>query len=416
MTDRIEPKSVRAFDHESMPWPKTEKRKDPEVSGAVDRASADAVRGYALHATASRSVALDDRVLYVGMNPASEAVEVAALRGAGADVTQIAHSEPRSIGLDGSQAEAVARILAGAPKGSRDELASIAKVWAAAERGGTAPSRLVLSGHSAGSSIYYKDDSLRFDDLRKLAAAMPRGAAHVEDLHLSGCNTGLAAMSTTEREAWVRVFPNLQTLWGYQGSCAMAPGEDLRAWEQKTRGRASVIALDGNGPVVVANRFGRLDGAAAHRPLAEVLADAKEADALFPSLCAGNIPVDGEGNADNPYLPLYKSYQAYQLARAREDVPAADRAAYHSKADALLRLRCYESVRKHFVDQNESTLRAGFAAAHLPYQDFKTLDRAGAVAAIDGVLASTTGETRDLLRAFAALDPNVLPEEWCEHE
>ncbi|HSN98778.1 MAG TPA: hypothetical protein VLS89_10855, partial [Candidatus Nanopelagicales bacterium] len=118
-----------------------------------------------------------DDILFVGMTRGS-AVEARALRATGARVVQILDAtEPDRIradadgqdhdltvehgilgfvgtlGLPGPQAASVAATIGGAMDDSRDELARIAEIWARAERGGSAPPRLVLSGHSAGESV-----------------------------------------------------------------------------------------------------------------------------------------------------------------------------------------------------------------------------------------------------------------------
>lgn len=308
MVAPVDPKRARTFDHESLPWPKVEEKRS-EPSPALDRDRDIHLLDFAknaIRATAAREGELNDSILYAGMNPSSAPTELAGLRANGANVTATRSQGnvtdtlafAKSIGLSGEQAQRVADILSSTK--NNGELAAIAKVWAS----GRAPSRLVLSGHSGGSDVHAGyDHVIRFKDVQRLAAAMPGAAACIEDIHLSGCNTGLEATSKEERDQWVRAFPNLQTLWGYQGSCPTAPGGDMAIWESRTRGRAH---LDLSGlektPIVISDRFGHIDGAAVRKPLAEVLADLKWAKEEHPKLMAGDIRSWGGGD-DDPECP-----------------------------------------------------------------------------------------------------------------
>jgi hypothetical protein len=161
-----------------------------------------------------------------------------------------------SLRLPPEQSKAVAKVLTDATPGSRDELAGIAVEWAKAERGGDAPSRLVLSGHSGdGRSLYgdgHGDSRLSLDSVRALAQAMPRAASFVEDVMLSACNSGFDGKNGgTGLETWKAVFPNLRTAWGYGGRSGDAdshksPSEQqavmhVMAWERATRGRTAAL-------------------------------------------------------------------------------------------------------------------------------------------------------------------------------
>jgi murein DD-endopeptidase MepM/ murein hydrolase activator NlpD len=157
-------------------------------------------------------------VLLVGMNESS-AHEVQNLRGRGVNVTHVkdtatndaittrdaagrttshdlattegARSFALTLGLPAEQTAKIADVIQGAGDDARDEMAQIAQVWAGAEKGGQIPSRLMLSGHNVGSGTWGDDNGmLRFDQLSKLAEAMPRAARSVQDLHLAACYSG----------------------------------------------------------------------------------------------------------------------------------------------------------------------------------------------------------------------------------
>lgn len=203
----------------------------------------------------------NDDILFVGMSPGS-AIEARSLRVAGARVVHVhdaakqdrilanadgqehdvsteegARGFVATLGLSPALASAVAAALLGAGNDARDELARVAEVWALAERGGRVPSRLVVSGHSAGSSIWgHGNGSLSLDALQALAAALPAAAARVEDVLLSGCYTGGEPVMERLRG----MFPALKTAWGYAGQAPEAyRGGAVHAlrWERATRGR-----------------------------------------------------------------------------------------------------------------------------------------------------------------------------------
>src|SRR5262249_1133656 len=67
------------------------------------------------------------------------------------------------------------------PLDGRHELAELARLWAPAEAGGTAPSRLVLSGHGSGEVVHGTRAWLPLSSIARLAEAMPNAAACVED-------------------------------------------------------------------------------------------------------------------------------------------------------------------------------------------------------------------------------------------
>lgn len=156
-------------------------------------------------------------------------------------------------GLSDACAEGLAALVRGAPFGGRDELAGLAAAFAVAEEGGDLPSRLVLSGHCTGTSIWdgaQKLGELRFADVMALADLMPRAAAQIEDIMLSACSSGFDRdddVMTVSLRAWREHFPNLKTVWGYGGErdahspTAGAALLHLDAWERATRGRANHV-------------------------------------------------------------------------------------------------------------------------------------------------------------------------------
>ena len=228
-----------------------------------------------------REPAFDDRVMYVGMNSAQHQCdrEAYALHAAvvighgerdvavGADKARVgdrvvdlatdagAVEFAQSLGLPDAQANVIANVIRHSWHGCRDELAAIARVWSAAEKGGSVPSRLVLSGHCYGNSIWDGGDenlgALVFSNLRALASAMPRAAAHVEDVMISACSSGFVGTDATDQRdslaLWKTAFPNLKTAWGYGSAkdyhspTSQQAIMHIEAWEHATRGRVQTL-------------------------------------------------------------------------------------------------------------------------------------------------------------------------------
>jgi hypothetical protein len=259
------------------------------ATSVATEASIDAsLRLYAQNAVSSqRSVvdasgapAFNDRVMYVGMNTDEQQCDREA-RAVGGVV--IGHGErdktlgpdkikvgsrvfdlatdagavefALSLGLPDRQTNIIANVIRNGAAGGRDELAAIARVWSEGEKGGSVPSRLVLSGHCYGDALWDGGKEnlgvLGFDNLRALAAAMPRAAAQVEDLMISACSSGFAGAEATDRRQsltlWQTAFPHLKTAWGYGGvkdyhsPTSQQAVMHIQAWEQATRGRAQTL-------------------------------------------------------------------------------------------------------------------------------------------------------------------------------
>jgi len=413
----------------------------PNTQSPADASSGTAVR--------ELDVRLNDDILYLGMTT-SAPYEIAALRSTGANVTVVPATKQdhavvggrdfdlnaqaldfaHAIGLTGIQAEQVAHVLQTANPGSREELAEIARVWSAVERGGSAPSRLVLSGHSTGSSVYLdKPNEVMFSDLRDLAHAMPRGAGYVEDIELSGCNTGLNATASDERRKWTAAFPRLQTIWGYQGTCPMAPGsgEDMKAWERETRGRVRSLALDAAqiaGNVSIGSRAGSADSWVMRLPAADLHARLQAADARFNDALAGKFQTTSDAyDSYGVRSALYDDYQIYKGACARNDIHTTDKGPYDAHAEQLLRLRYWNEVVPKFASKYKEEINKGLSAARIACPDIATLSREKAVIFVhafdrltDTKHTPEIDRARELLFALRDLDPRVIERGWCMHD
>lgn len=361
-----------------------------------------------------------DRVLYLGVNPDSREAEFTQLQKLRGDTQKlvstgsvfthrgVAHDLSGSAGrmafaLSVGFASETASAVAAALKDSVG-LAPLVVALAPGQRGEPIGSRLVLSGHSPGDYLFgAAGDRVEFEDLLALAKALPRAAAQLEDIHLSGCYTSVQARAHID--AWREAFPNLKTLWGYEGFAPAAPLEHLKAWEASTRGRQDSLSpapwLKEQNVACWSVKQGYVDKEFS----AEVLAARKlEADRDFDALMAGRPRLA------SPFAePGRKHYETYRLLAGRAPLAAGGDDA--RRADQLLALRHYEThVRGAFAMAYQAELEAGFREAGRPLPDFANLTRAEALAQVEGV--TRPARLVELLQGLAAFDPRVVPRDW----
>ena len=387
----------------------------------------------------------NDDILLVGMNPTGHAIELQALRrlgvpvvvvsdagdgaqdsievggrrldlgtsaGLGAFRTSLMHEQR----LPADRAARVADAVARTPDGAKDEMARIAQVWAAAERGGSLPSRLLLSGHHGGIGIYGDGNgTLQWDALERLAAALPVAAARIEDVHLSACYSG----GDEARTRLQRMFPNLATVWAYRQQAPSAAGgapAHHRVWEQATRGAGGDLAATGAalGRASAVDAYRIKDAVIADRPLAEILRSVESGRGVF------DAHYSGRSAAGNPHAgSLRAHYDQVQAALQHPDLGPLERAALQQRRDATIRLLYYPNVAQRFAEANAARIEHGFAAVGLPAPDFGRLGRGEALEAIGRFEAAASGNppaaARDLrpaLQGLRDLVPAHLPNAW----
>ncbi|HYO52864.1 hypothetical protein [Archangium sp.] len=297
-----------------------------------------------------------------------------------------------TLGLPFAQSQQVAAAISSAGEDARDELAQLAQVWARAEKGGVVPSRLVLSGHSGGSSLWgeeagFTNGVLTRHSIARLAAAMPRAAAQVEDLCIAACYNG----GETTMEKWRALFPNLQTMWAYDGS---APGTfsgataHLARWEKATRGEVDSLRSDllrglrkGDNLAVWSRRDG-YQSATVSASTADLRARHAAARATFERYFRGDEQV-----RDTQRGPLREHYNTIQALLGRPEVPASEHVGLERARDQTLRLLFYGNVATHFQETHRSGIRRGFAALGLNVPDFSRLGRGEALVVIQSFKA-----------------------------
>ena len=327
--------------------------------------------------------------------------------------------------LPSAQSEKIKIIIERTSEDGKDELSQLAAIWAKAARGGQIPSRLVLSGHSSGDTLWgdFNGELLR-GDFADLAEAMPKAAAQIEDLHLSGCYTG----GQFDLEAWREVFPNLKTIWAYTGS---APGSysgattHLARWDQATRGQ--VNTLDRNvargtrkGENISTWSFERgYENGQPPAPYTEVRREFDDSQSwAYTDYFSGALAVENPQSGDLRY-----HYNITQRLLQHTDLPESERNEITAHRDSTIRLLYYtKTIAGKFQDYHQEAINAGFSSLGLTSPDFSTLSRQEALAyisdfeqrfqsmrtppaAAQSLLPLLTGGLRDLNSA-------IIPSTW----
>jgi hypothetical protein len=332
-----------------------------------------------------------------------------------------------TLGLPLAQGQQVAAAIASAGADARDELAQLAQVWARAEKGGVIPSRLVLSGHSSGGILWghtetFKNGFLFRDSLARLATAMPRAAASVEDLCIAACNNG----GETNVNAWRALFPNLKTMWAYKGT---APGSasgataHLSRWEKATRGEVDALRPD----LARGLRMGEFLAVWSRRDGYQTATVSESVSDLRVRQTAGHATFEryfrGDEQVRDPHHgPLREHYNTLQALLGLPEVPASERAGLERARDQTLRLLFYEDVATHFQQTHGASIQRGFAALGRRAPDFSRIGRAEALALIQSFEAELARhhprpvEAQQLLplltEGLRDLQRSRIPENW----
>jgi hypothetical protein len=247
-----------------------------------------------------------------------------------------------TLGLPGDQTKKVADVLNHAGTDAKDELAQIAQQWAVAERGGQAPSRLILSGHHVGYGVYGENNGkLDWPTVGALAEAMPRGAKSVEDLMIAGCYSGGESMM----EKYTAMFPGAKTIVAYDGSspgAASGATAHQKAWEQATRGTSQSIThkmFDGmrkGENVTVWTKARGYDNGQPRPALADLKTRQNGLAEGFKSALSGSTPIP-----DTQSGPVRDFYNATQKLIQHPETTPADRTALEATRDQTIRLIFY---------------------------------------------------------------------------
>lgn len=379
-------------------------------------------------ANANTRPAFNDRILYFGANPGSRATELDAL---GPNVSQVITTSSSSIvkyggvshdlatpegvlhfadavGTTPEQRVKLATLLGRLSPADRDEMGKVAAAWAPGERGGSVPSRFVISGHSGGAIVFgdNHDGDLSYENVRELAGIMPRAAAQIEDIHFASCNS---ENKIQDSESWKKSFPNLKTMWGYRGTSPLAPAGDLHAWEVATRGRNGTLSeglmqSHGNATAWSVNAGVTNSG----QSIADRRLNAATARTHFADYFSGKT-----GIPDPQEHEVKSDYNALRLLASAHDATPTEKADATKLGDQMLRLRFWDtSVRQKIATTYGAQINATLKAAGMPSVDFNTLSRKDALA-VFSEYEKRTGSLTGVMTGIRDLTPETIPEGWC---
>ena len=385
----------------------------------------------------------NDGILFLGINPAakleSEALEKSAITG---KVTIIqdtpdgvlnGHDLKTEAGITGftqslklppESQQKLAQVLTEIKPEMRDEFAQIAEIWSKGENGENIPSRLVLSGHSDGKNIFSESGRGRYslNTLKSMAEIMPRAAAQIEDVHISGCNSGFKFNA----ERFQETFPNLKTFWAYTGT-APSTGTNseghLKRWEQVTRGHVDGLERTqvNKGLGIRGETVGVWSAEKGYQADPESLNSSRSDQDMYDQTQAylnGDLSLPSTSHAG----PVYELYgQLHQrlggLSESNPEYKSVD-----GMVGRTLKLRFYDKVSENFQKVFEPNIKAVYESVGLEAPDFSKLTRKEAVEAIDRLQAAAStnqlSEAQEknllLLNSFRDLSPAIMGPEWIE--
>ena len=134
----------------------------------------------------------------------------------------------------------------------REQMADLVKIFRSAELGHMKLERLVLSGHHS-SGVMLGDAPtagllVPIRDLNNLSKAFSGAAGQIEDVMFSACN------SKEQVELCKQIFPNLKSIWVYEGyspSIKQGSARHITNWERKTRGHRVPKKSDAAGNIAI---------------------------------------------------------------------------------------------------------------------------------------------------------------------
>ncbi len=401
----------------------------------------------------------NDDIVYFGMNPESRAGELGVLKGsASGNVTgaigerqqdtamvngqRVALGDDSGLdtylsqfpGLDAGRQSALKAFLKGIPDGAKDELAQLARILYEAEVGKRLMKRMVMSGHSSGTTLYghnadySNNQSISFTNLIPLKDIFPMALGQVEDLMLSACNTGW----TDKLDTYKSIFPNVRSIWGYVGfSPAYGGGSErhIQNWEKSSRGTVDQKKMDA-AREKVASGSGQNDKHVALWTREHGVAGGKDkvtyetsselatsdSDVLRQTVDARIVqffdPAYRDGNIDQQNLnELYTQLQA--LVGNHASGLGAELPHYQGILKKTLFLRHWNNITARFMDGFGDKVRSGYQSARAQSPAYAGMTRSEVLAKINSYPGDKDGEAYKLLVQYLRdLDPAVIPDDW----
>ncbi len=399
----------------------------------------------------------NDRVVYLGMN--IDATRSATRQmGRQAQITVITDEGPQdrvrngdkiydlrsknginsfaaSLGLDETAQAGVVRALNMCEKDAKDELAELAKVWAAGEKGAKISSRMVLAGHSNGDGVWGDNNgSLRLGPLLELSRALPHASAQIEDAFVTGCYGG----GEVTMDQYLLIFPRAKTIWAYD---AQAPGVDNGAkldqggWEKATRGRVYNFRDSKSaslGKTMAAWNY-KTGYHAATPPLNvdDLRGKVQWMEEHFYQLAfkGQDYTYDSDGfkipiRITDPHTGPVRQYYSWLVRLTQhKELPEDERAFWNEKKNQAIRLLYFsDTVTPAFAKHYQKQLASGYAKLGLKAPNYARMSRGVAlkeIAAFEAKLQKNPNAPADsqqlgvlLERGLKELDPSLIPDGW----
>ena len=339
-----------------------------------------------------------------------------------------------SLGLNPTQQAGVVRALTMCEKNAKDELAELAKIWAAGEKGAVIPSRLVLAGHSNGDGVWGDNNgSLRLGPLLELSRALPDATSQIEDAFVTGCYSG----GEVTMDQYLLIFPRAKTIWAYD---AQAPGVDNGAtldqagWEAATRGRQhktlNRASASAGKHMAVWNYDTGYHAATGKLDLNALRGKVQWMEEYFyrPAFEGKDFASDGEQRIPiritDPHTGLIRQYYSWLVRLTQhKNLPEDERAFWNEKKNQAIRLLYYsDTVAPAFAKNHRKEIEQGYAKMGLKAPDYGKLSRAAAlkeIASFNAKLQKTPNAPGDsqqlgalLEHGLSDLDPSLVPDGW----
>ena len=282
-----------------------------------------------------------------------------------------------SLGITGERADALTENISKQTEEGKDELAKFVILLNEAEMGERTIERIVFSGHSVGSGVWGDENGeLKWRHLKKTMDIFPKAAGQVEDVLLAACYSGGQNTMKTYRG----LFPNLKTIWAYDGS---APGAysgavpHIMRWERGTAGNTA-DALDRDSAkhtrkgenVATWTTTQGYDNGLESKPIAQAMHAYRVSGRVVEAFRTGNRVVENTQQGD-----LRDHYNNIQRLLSRNDITADQRTEMEGQRDFVIRLIYFKNVKKFFQDVHSDTINTGFSDLGMTPPDFSKMSR-----------------------------------------
>jgi hypothetical protein len=318
-----------------------------------------------------------------------------------------------SLNLTKTQAKSVGDILKNVPTVSRDDWAHVIAVYAQTENDGKdRMSRVILSGHSAGVSVFSKENKgeIAFGILAELSGVFPNAAAQTKHLMVAAC---FAGEEDTLLEFYQKAFPNLKTFagWTWFSPTSSAGAKAVTGWAHTTDVDPAMLPAPKTGESTWEKSGTYHGGNPREAPAAAINSLRLQQQIVFDDFFTG----DQVGEKYSGELPSYYA-RALSLAN-RLDITGADHDYAQTQANRAFRLRFWKEQTAGFWTKYGAIIRKGYGSAKVP--DYGHLSRKAVleqIAKFPGVANGSDADKAEAQRLLNGLrdldDPSIMDRDW----